>query len=167
MTRTNIELNDINNIEIIEDNKQTKTDEEEIDQYTYFMTLFINLIGIFSSLYGFLFALALMGDSFKVLGGRTMRDLFKNIDNPIAGLMIGILGTVLVQSSSTSTSVMVGMVGADIISVQTAIPLIMGANIGTSVTNSIVSIGQMQDKDQRQRAFSGAVVHDFFNINFV
>ena len=55
MNRTNIELNDINNIEIIEDNKQTKTDEEEIDQYTYFMTLFINLIGIFSSLYGLRF----------------------------------------------------------------------------------------------------------------
>ena len=165
MTRTNIELNDQNNnIEVIEHNGQTKTDEEEIDKYTYFMTLFINLIGIFGSLYGFLFALALMGDSFKVLGGRTAGDLFRNVDNPIAGLMIGILATVLVQSSSTSTSVMVGMVGADIISVKTAIPLIMGANIGTSVTNSIVSIGQMQDKDQRQNAFSGAVVHDFFNI---
>ena len=138
MTRTNIELNDQNNnIEVIEHKEQTNTDEEEIDQYTYFMTLFINLIGIFGSLYGFLFALALMGDSFKVLGGRTAGDLFKNIDNPIAGLMIGILATVLVQSSSTSTSVMVGMVGADIISVKTAIPLIMGANIGTSVTNSI------------------------------
>ena len=162
MNRTNIELNDQgNNIEVIEHNGQTNTDEEEIEQYTYFMTLFINLIGIFGSLYGFLFALALMGDSFKVLGGRTAGDLFRNVDNPIAGLMIGILATVLVQSSSTSTSVMVGMVGADIITVRTAIPLIMGANIGTSVTNSIVSIGQMQDKDQRQNAFSGAVVHDF------
>ena len=165
MNRTNIELNDNqSNIEVIEHKAETKTDEEEVDRCTYFMTLFINLIGIFGSLYGFLFALALMGDSFKVLGGRTAGDLFKNIDNPIAGLMIGILATVLVQSSSTSTSVMVGMVGADIITVQTAIPLIMGANIGTSVTNSIVSIGQMQDKDQRQNAFSGAVVHDFFNI---
>ena len=166
MNRTNIELNaHQSNIEVIEHDAETKTDEEEeVEQYTYFMTLFINLIGIFGSLYGFLFALALMGDSFKVLGGRTAGDLFKNIDNPIAGLMIGILATVLVQSSSTSTSVMVGMVGADIISVKTAIPLIMGANIGTSVTNSIVSIGQMQDKDQRQNAFSGAVVHDFFNI---
>ena len=162
MNRTNIELNTHqSNIEVIEHNAETKIDEEEVDQYTYFMTIFINLIGIFGSLYGFLFALALMGDSFKVLGGRTAGDLFKNIDNPIAGLMIGILATVLVQSSSTSTSVMVGMVGADIISVKTAIPLIMGANIGTSVTNSIVSIGQMQDKDQRQNAFSGAVVHDF------
>ena len=165
MNRTNIELNtNQSNIEVIEHDAETKIDEEEVDQYTYFMTLFINLIGIFGSLYGFLFALALMGDSFKVLGGRTAGDLFKNIDNPIAGLMIGILATVLVQSSSTSTSVMVGMVGADIISVKTAIPLIMGANIGTSVTNSIVSIGQMRDKDQRQNAFSGAVVHDFFNI---
>ena len=166
MNRTNIELNaHQSNIEVIEHDAEITTDEEEeVDQYTYFMTIFINLIGIFGSLYGFLFALALMGDSFKVLGGRTAGDLFKSVDNPIAGLMIGILATVLVQSSSTSTSVMVGMVGADIISVQTAIPLIMGANIGTSVTNSIVSIGQMQDKDQRQNAFSGAVVHDFFNI---
>tara|TARA_Y100000591_G_scaffold104827_1_gene89061 strand:- start:236 stop:1690 length:1455 start_codon:yes stop_codon:yes gene_type:complete len=168
MTRTNIELNNhtSNNIKIIEVEEQIEEPiyEEEIDQCTYLMTLFINLLGIFGSLYGFLFALALMGDSFKVLGGRTAGNLFKNVDNPIAGLMIGILATVLVQSSSTSTSVMVGMVGADIITVQTAIPLIMGANIGTSVTNSIVSIGQMQDKDQRQNAFSGAVVHDFFNI---
>ena len=103
MNRTNIELNNQDNIEVIEHNGQTKTEEEEeINQYTYFMTLFINLIGIFGSLYGFLFALALMGDSFKVLGGRTAGDLFKNIDNPIPGLMIGILPTVLVQSSSTS-----------------------------------------------------------------
>ena len=80
MNRTNIELNDQgNNIEVIEHNEETNTDEE-IDQYTYFMTLFINLIGIFGSLYGFLFALALMGDSFKVLGGRTAGDLFKNIE---------------------------------------------------------------------------------------
>ena len=102
MTKTNIELNaNQSNIEVIEHKGETKTDEEEVDQYTYFMTLFINLIGIFGSLYGFLFALALMGDSFKVLGGRTAGDLFKNIDNPMPGLMIGILPTVLVQSSST------------------------------------------------------------------
>ena len=73
MNRTNIELNtDESNIEVIEHKAETKTDEEEVDRRTYFMTLFINLIGIFGSLYGFLFALALMGDSFKVLGGRTV-----------------------------------------------------------------------------------------------
>ena len=166
MTRADIELNNhtINTINTINTIEVIEPETEEIEQYTYFFTLFINLLGIVGSLYGFLFSLALMGDSFKVLGGRTAGELFKNIDNPISGLMVGILATVLVQSSSTSTSVIVGMVGADIITVQTAIPLIMGANIGTSVTNSIVSMGQMQDKDQRQNAFGGAVVHDFFNI---
>ena len=56
------------------------------------------------------------------------------------------------------------MVGADIISVKLAIPIIMGANIGTSVTNTIVAMGHIQEKDQRERAFGGAVVHDFFNM---
>ena len=49
-------------------------------------------------------------------------------------------------------------VGADIVSVETAIPIIMGANIGTSVTNTIVSMGQMSDQAQYKRAFSGATV---------
>jgi sodium-dependent phosphate cotransporter len=128
------------------------------------INIVLNILGIFISLYGFLFSLGLMGDSFKILGGKTAGELFQNISNPISGLMIGILATVLVQSSSTSTSVVVGMVGADIITVQTAIPIIMGSNIGTSVTNSIVAIGQINNIEQREKAFSGAVVHDFFNI---
>ena len=44
-----------------------------------------------------------------------------------------------------------------------AIPMIMGANIGTSVTSTIVALTQMGDTEQFERAFSGAVVHDFFN----
>jgi len=115
-------------------------------------------------LYGFLFGLDLMGAAFKVLGGKSAGDLFSSIDNPVAGLMVGILATVLVQSSSTSTSVVVGMVGSDIISVETAIPIIMGANIGTSVTNTIMSMGQMDDPGQYKRAFAGATVHDCFNL---
>lgn len=82
------------------------------------------------------------------MGGCTAGALFGGIDNPIAGLCIGILATVLLQSSSTSTSIIVSLVGADAIEVQTAIYVIMGANIGTSVTNTIVAMGQMGDKDQ-------------------
>lgn len=115
-------------------------------------------------LYGFLFGLDLMGSSFKVLGGKSAGELFSSIQNPIAGLMVGIMGTVLVQSSSTSTSVVVGMVGADILTVSTAIPIIMGANIGTSVTNTIVSMGQISDRSQYRLAFAGATVHDCFNV---
>ena len=47
--------------------------------------------------------------------------------------------------------------------VKTAIPMIMGANIGTSVTNTIVSLGQAGDRNQFRRAFGGATVHDMFN----
>jgi len=48
--------------------------------------------------------------------------------------------------------------------VKTAIPVIMGANIGTSITNSIVSLTQAGNKEQFRRAFAGATVHDMFNI---
>ena len=128
-----------------------------------YMVVGAHLILILAALYFFLFSLDLMGTSAKVMGGCTAGALFGGIDNPIAGLCIGILATVLLQSSSTSTSIIVSLVGADAIEVQTAIYVIMGANIGTSVTNTIVAMGQMGDKDQLQRAFAGATVHDVFN----
>jgi len=105
-----------------------------------------------------------MGDSFKVLGGRGAASLFSSVNNPIAGLMTGILSTVMVQSSSTSTSIVVTMVGADVINVKNGIPIIMGANIGTSVTNTIVAMGWTGDRIDLHRAFSGATVHDMFNM---
>merc|ERR1740138_1726253 len=90
--------------------------------------------------------------------------MFDGLSNPVAGLMVGIIATVLVQSSSTSTSIVVSLVGSDAMSVRVAIPVIMGANIGTSVTNTIVSFGQVNDDDQFERAFAGATVHDMFNM---
>jgi len=106
----------------------------------------------------------LMGSSFKVLGGRGASSMFTAVDNPISGLMTGILGTVLVQSSSTSTSIVVAMVGEGAITVRNGIPIIMGANIGTSVTNTIVSLGQVGNRIELERAFAGATVHDMFNM---
>jgi len=121
-------------------------------------------ICIFASLYMFLVGLQLMGDAFKCLGGRGAGSLFTAVQNPIMGLMTGVLATVMVQSSSTTTSIVVGLVGADQISVRAAIPIIMGANIGTSVTNTIVSMGQAGVRLELQRAFAGATVHDMFNL---
>jgi sodium-dependent phosphate cotransporter len=77
--------------------------------------------------------------------------------------MVGILATVLLQSSSTTTSIVVSLVGSAV-SVNQGIYMIMGANIGTSVTNTIVAMGQMGDGDQLERAFAGATVHDLFNV---
>ena len=106
-----------------------------------------------------------MGSSFLVLGGKGAGDLFTIVDNPITGLMVGILATVLVQSSSTSTSIVVGLVGAGQVSVKYAIPIIMGANIGTSVTNTIVSMAHAGERLELERAFSGATVARSANIN--
>jgi len=115
-------------------------------------------------LYFFLLGLELLGTAAKVIGGCAAGALFGDDTNPIAGLMIGILATVLVQSSSTTTSIIVSLVSAGTVEVKAAIYMIMGANIGTSVTNTIVAMGQMGDGDQLERAFSGATVHDMFNF---
>jgi len=116
------------------------------------------------ALFIFLVGLSLMGEAFKVLGGKGASETFKAINDPIAGVMTGVLATVLVQSSSTSTSIVVAMVGEATISVKMAIPIIMGANIGTTVTNTIVSMGQAGNSLDLQRAFAGATVHDMFNL---
>ncbi|XP_067681672.1 sodium-dependent phosphate transport protein 2C-like [Haliotis asinina] len=121
---------------------------------------------ILGFLYMFICSLDFLSSAFKLLGGKAAGQVFQNSDilsNPVAGLMIGVLVTVLVQSSSTSTSIVISMVGADILTIQLAIPIIMGANIGTSVTNTIVAVGQLNNKSDFRRAFAGATVHDMFN----
>ena len=126
--------------------------------------IFIGVCAAFFFLYFFLFSLELLGNSAKVLGGCTAGGIMGENVNPVAGLVIGELATALVQSSSTTTSIIVSLVGADAISINTGIYMIMGANIGTSVTNTIVSMGQMADGLQLERAFAGATVHDLFNL---
>ena len=79
-------------------------------------------------------------------------------------LFIGIFATVLFQSSSTTTSLIVGMVSSGSLTIASSIPMIMGANIGTTVTNTIVSVGHINKGTEFKRAFAASTVHDFFNI---
>jgi len=125
----------------------------------------LKIASMLTCLYFFVCSLSFLSDSFRILGGKNIGALFSNSDllkNPVVGLMIGVLVTVLVQSSSTSTSIIVGLVSAGA-PVRTAIPMIMGANIGTSVTNIIVALTQAGDREQFRKAFSCANVHDMFN----
>lgn len=105
-----------------------------------------------------------MGASFKHMGKGFAESLIKTTANPVVGLLIGILATSIIQSSSTTTSITVGFVAGGVLTLQGAIPIIMGANIGTTITNTIVSIGHVTRKSEFQRAFAASVVHDFFNI---
>jgi len=126
--------------------------------------IFIGVCAAFFFLYFFLFSLELLGNSAKVLGGCTAGGIMGDNVNPVAALVIGELATALVQSSSTTTSIIVSLVGSDAVSINTGIYMVMGANIGTSVTNTIVAMGQMADGVQLERAFAGATVHDLFNL---
>jgi len=119
----------------------------------------------------FLFGLGLdfLSNGAKVMTGCAAGELFApggGDVNPIAGVMIGTLATVMLQSSSTTTSIIVGLVGAEnsIISVEQAIFMVMGANIGTTVTNTMVSLSHFRDSKQFELAFAGATIHDLFNF---
>jgi len=114
-------------------------------------------------LYLFLFGLKLMGGSFKLLGKDFSKMLFDLTDDPFSGLFVGVLVTAIVQSSSLTTSITVACVAAGEISLVGAIPIIMGANIGTSITNTLVSLVHIRRRDEFRRAFAGAIVHDLFN----
>ncbi|KAM5271714.1 sodium-dependent phosphate transport protein 2B [Ctenodactylus gundi] len=124
------------------------------------------LILLLAFLYMFVCSLDVLSSAFQLVGGKVAGQFFSNnsiMSNPVAGLVIGVLVTVLVQSSSTSSSIIVSMVSSSLLSVRTAIPIIMGANIGTSITNTIVALMQAGDRNEFRRAFAGATVHDFFN----
>tara|TARA_B100002052_G_scaffold299151_1_gene335721 strand:- start:3426 stop:4724 length:1299 start_codon:yes stop_codon:yes gene_type:complete len=79
-------------------------------------------------------------------------------------LFIGIFATVIFQSSSTTTSLIVAMAGGGLINIASAVPMVMGANIGTTVTNTLISIGHIAKGQEFRRAFAAATVHDFFNL---
>jgi sodium-dependent phosphate cotransporter len=119
---------------------------------------------LFGILYLFLVSIGLMGASFKMFGKGFATQLVETTTNPYVGLFVGILATTLVQSSSTTTSLVVGIVAAAGLTIPTAIPIIMGANIGTSVTNTLVSMGHITRPVEFRRALAGATVHDFFNL---
>ena len=115
-------------------------------------------------LYTFLIGVKLLEGGIKGLGSDFTDVLFENVTNPVAGLFVGILATVLVQSSSVTTSTIVGLVASGVLNVEAAVPMIMGANIGTTVTNTIVSLAHLRHTDEFRRAFTAATMHDFFNI---
>ena len=125
---------------------------------------FLRLIVFIGAIYIFLAAIQLFGSSMKLVGSEMAKSLFSGLETPFAGLAVGVLATVLVQSSSVTTSSIVAMVGAGVLPLAYAVPMVMGANIGTSITNTLVSLGHVTQNSAFRRAFAGATVHDFFNL---
>lgn len=124
---------------------------------------------VIALLYLFLVGVNGLGSGFRALGEGVLDSFFAATANPFIGLMVGILATTVMQSSSVTTSMIVGLVAAPVnpIPLANAVPMVMGANIGTTVTNTIASLGHLGRREEFRRAFSVATVHDFFNYLIV
>ncbi len=127
----------------------------------------IKIIGVAACLYLFLVGIGGMGYSFKLFGKEFSQKILEATSSPLVGLFIGVLATTIVQSSSTTTSIIIGMVAAEAIGVRSAIFMVMGANIGTTVTAKLVSLGHITRKAEFRRAFAASSVHDTFNLTTV
>lgn len=112
----------------------------------------------------FFLSLHLLTQGFRLLGNESAASLLQIAQNPFVALFLGILATALMQSSSATTTMIVSLVAAGQLSLSGAVPMIMGANIGTSVTSTIVSLGYIGNPKEYQKAISGATLHDIFNI---
>ena len=112
----------------------------------------------------FLFSLDLMTSSLQHLGKNVIDTIIFATANPFTGLFIGLLITAMLQSSSTTTSLTVALVASGSITLENATPVIMGANVGTTITSTIVSLGFINKKKEFKRAVAAGTYHDFFNI---
>ncbi len=112
----------------------------------------------------FFFSIDLMIHSLASIGKSTVNNLVGAAEVPFVALFIGLLSTGLIQSSSTITSMTVSIVASGAISFSSGVYIIMGANIGTTLTSDIVALGYFANRSEFRKAVSAATVHDFFNI---
>ncbi len=117
-------------------------------------------------LFIFLLGIKGLGNGFSLLGGDLLDNIFQAMEYPFLGLIVGVLTTSMVQSSSVTTSLIVGLVAAPVkpLPIANAIPMIMGANFGTSITNTIVALGHAGHKYEFKRAFAVSTCDDFFEL---
>lgn len=112
----------------------------------------------------FLLALEWMSTGLKLWGEERLLDQMELGSNPFLGLFIGILATSILQSSSAVTTMVVGLVAAGSLGLAPAVPIILGANIGTSVTSMIIALGLIGQRKEFGRGVSTAALHGLFNI---
>lgn len=124
-----------------------------------------SLLAVFGLLFVFLVGVRGLGGGFRLLGEDLIQSFFTATENPFMGLLVGLLATTVVQSSSVTTAMIVGLVAApeNPLPLLNAVPMIMGANIGTTVTNTIVALGHIGRREEFERAFPVAICHDVFN----
>lgn len=129
--------------------------------------LFSRVLVIIGAVALFLLAIDLISYSFLHIRQQMGATILSVADNPFIGLFIGLLLTAVIQSSSTSTTMIVALVGSGAMSLSAAVPVVMGANVGTTLTSTLVSLSFIARKREFRKAIGAATVHDFYNIILV
>lgn len=127
----------------------------------------LKLFAIFSTLYFFMWSSSILSQAFNLASYHYAGHFIRTsgfLQNPLIGLMVGVITTVVFQSSGAVTSVLVTIVGSGVLTVRQSIPIIMGANLGTSVTNTVVSLIVYRKKQNFEIAMTAGIVHDMYNM---
>ena len=108
------------------------------------MSIF-NVFSLFGGLALFLFGMDTMGKALeKQAGGQLQKILSRLTDNPLKGFALGLIVTAIIQSSSATTVMVVGFVNSGIMQLHQAIGIIMGSNVGTTVTSWLLSLSGLE-----------------------
>ena len=100
-----------------------------------------SLMYVFGGLAIFLFGINMMSDSLKAAAGNKLKSIIeKSTNTPLKGILVGLVLTLLIQSSSGTTALMIGLVRAGLMTLPQSVGIIMGANIGTTVTAFIIGL---------------------------
>ncbi|MEU3497016.1 hypothetical protein ABZ747_26430 [Kitasatospora cineracea] len=126
-------------------------------------TAVLGWLGVAGLIYLLICAVSIISRGFAGLGGDAAHTMFAFAANPWVGLSVGVLGTVLIQSSTTTTAIAVTAVGSGALPIEGAVPIILGANVGTTVTTSLVALTFIGNRTEFRRALGASTVHDFYN----
>lgn len=127
----------------------------------------LRVLQIIFAIFFFLFAIKLLVASLGDFSNLLQANILTTTLDPFVGLFIGLLATAIIQSSSTTSTMTVAMVATGTLTIQESVPIILGANIGTTLTSTIVALGFISDKLAFRKAISAGVIHDFYNIALV
>lgn len=123
-----------------------------------------NYLIVILSLLLFIFAIDLLTVAMGRLNNDVAKEIIQATRNPFISLFVGLLVTALIQSSSTVTASIVAIVASGNMTLQQAVPMVLGANIGTTLTSTLVSFTFITQKKEFKRALSSGISHDMFNI---
>lgn len=125
---------------------------------------FLKYSQVFLALLLFVFAIDLLTVAMGSINSGVALEILQATKNPFISLFIGLLVTALIQSSSTVTASVVAIVASGNLTLQQAVPIVLGANIGTTLTSTLVSFSYIMNKKEFRRALSAGISHDAFNI---